>query len=194
MVHRGKEMVFSPVLQQGVQVPVRLGDSLKSILRDQVGISGAYLSGRVKTIFLNGKPVDDPASAMVRDKAVIALSAAMPGLVGATFRSNSPLSVFRSGITHRPEHRPPRDGSAMGSVTLKFFNLVASEAGPGVLARGVWVDAGAMKNFIEETGANWQTVFKTIEKDGIPIKPDELPRIQWGEGGNRVHLTVQAGM
>ena len=49
---------------------------------------------------LDGKPVDDIGAALVQDGSTLALSAAMPGLVGATLRRGGAYSSFRSAITY----------------------------------------------------------------------------------------------
>jgi len=45
------------------------------------GLDEDYVTQRISTIFLDGKPVDDIDTLLVRDGAVLSLSAAMPGLV-----------------------------------------------------------------------------------------------------------------
>ena len=75
--------VFFPYLQAGVEVEVRVGSTIKLLLTEQFGIAADYLTNRITTVFLNHKAVDKVETAVVRDGAVLALSGAMPGLVGA---------------------------------------------------------------------------------------------------------------
>jgi hypothetical protein len=182
--------IFSPLLQQGFKVPAKLGCSIKSMLCDQFGVTPAYLSQRIKTLFLNGKPVDDPESILITDNAVLALSAAMPGLVGATFRSGGALSIFRSSITHRNEKQrtclPEK-----GMVTLKFFNLLISEMGPGFLENGIWVKNGLLKDLIEEQEGNQHLVFNSVIIDEREIRPDELRFLGWHNSPKLIRLKVQ---
>ncbi len=182
--------IFSPVLQRGFKITARLGCSLKSVICDQFGVAPEYLSERIKTIFLNGRPVDDVDSAIIADNAVLALSAAMPGLVGAAFRSAGPLSVFRSSITHRDEEDKP-GFSAKGRITVKLFNLLVSEMGPNFLERGIWVETGILKNLIEEKEPTWATVFKSVMIDGVIIEPKKLSQIEWNESQGYIRLSVQ---
>ena len=91
---------FVPLLQKGFQVRVQVGRSLKHLLCEQCGINPEYLTDRIQTIFLDGKVVDNVETTTVKDGAIIALSAAMPGLAGATLRTGGLLAAFRDGLTH----------------------------------------------------------------------------------------------
>ena len=182
--------IFSIILQQGFQVNAVVGCSLKSMLCDQFGVDPEYLSDRIQTIFLDGRPVDDVESTIITDGATLALSAAMPGLVGATFRSGGPLSVFRSSISHRGEGE--KSGiPAKGMIILKFFNLLVREMGPAFLERGIFVETFVIKNFIEEKKAVWDTVFRSIRIDGQKIGPDEFSILKWNEDQKLIRVTVQ---
>lgn len=136
---------FGFILQQGFRIEVQTGCSLKSLLGDQFGISSEYIKTRIKTIFFNGKPVDDYNSAIITGNAVLALSAAMPGLVGATFRSGGILSPFRSGISFKNTAESSQ-GEKQGKVTIKLFNLLVKEIGPRFLEAGIWVETHAVKD------------------------------------------------
>ena len=94
---------FSNLLQNGFRVEILAGRTVKMLLCEDFGVEEDYLEDRIKTIFLDGKPVDDANSASVNNGAVLALSAAMGGLVGTTLRRGSVLSSFRSGITYQQE-------------------------------------------------------------------------------------------
>jgi len=87
-----------------------------------------YLEDRVKTIFLDGKPVDDVEKAMANNGSVLVFSAAMLGLVGATFRRGGALAAFRSGITYQQEDSIP-DSSEEALILIKLFNNQCSAAG-----------------------------------------------------------------
>ncbi len=128
---------FRTLFQQGVGVTIQAGTSLEDLLCCQWQIDRDYVMNRISTLFLDGKPVDDLPAAVVQDGATLALSGAMPGLIGATMRRGGVLASFRSGITYCPATETP--GSSKGRITLKLFNLLIDELGPGFLARGVWV-------------------------------------------------------
>ena len=128
---------FRTVFQQGVGVTIKTGTSLEELLCCQWQIDRDYVMNRISTLFLDGKPVDDLPAAVVHDGATLALSGAMPGLIGATMRRGGVLASFRSGITYCPEGETQNRGD--GRITLKLFNLLIDELGPGFLARGVWI-------------------------------------------------------
>ncbi|MCA1794588.1 MAG: hypothetical protein LC660_12110 [Desulfobacteraceae bacterium] len=190
IIDKNSISIFSIILQQGFKVFAKVGSSLESMLCDQFALPPEYLSNRIQTIFLDGKPVDDVTSTMITDGATLALSAAMPGLVGATFRSGGALSVFRSSITHREEEEKSNI-SAQGMITLKLFNLLVSEIGPAFLERGIWVETEIIKNLIEEKKTEGKTVFKSLKVDGREIGPDEFSRLNWNEGQKLIEVTVQ---
>src|SRR5512141_169430 len=77
---------FYPLLQSGVVVRCRVGCTLGDLLSLQWGIAPEYVARRVTTVFLNSRAIDDVSTALVTAGATIALSGAMPGLVGATMR------------------------------------------------------------------------------------------------------------
>lgn len=189
-IDKDNTSIFSPILQQGFMLPAQVGCSFKNLLCNQFGVTPEYLSNRIQTIFLNGKPVDDVEATIITDGAIIALSAAMPGLVGATFRSGGALSIFRSSISHRNETNKSKV-SAQGMVTLKLFNLLISEMGPAFLEKGIWVKCDIMKDFIEEKKINWPSVFKSVCIDGQGIEPDEINRLTWKESQKFIFIIVQ---
>jgi hypothetical protein len=132
-----------PLLQQGVQIEIENGHSLEDLLCRQLGLDREYVYGRISTLFLNGRPVDDIESARVMDGASLALSCAMPGLIGATMRRGGVLASFRSSISHL-ENQTARPAEARGLITIKLFNMLTRELGPVILARGVIVAREAL--------------------------------------------------
>src|SRR5512147_510607 len=76
---------FFLLLQQGVKIRRRTGCSVDVFLREEIGAAPETIE-KIQSIMLDGKPVDDIGSAVVQDGSTLALSAAMPGLVGATLR------------------------------------------------------------------------------------------------------------
>ena len=128
---------FFQLLGQGVYLEVQVGCSLKDLLCNQLGIPTEYVDSRIQTVFLNAKPVDDVAEAVPGPGAVIALSAAMPGLVGAVMRKGGHYAALRQSISYGRSSECP--AAARSTVRLKLFNLVAAELGPPFLNRGVGI-------------------------------------------------------
>ncbi|MBL0714162.1 MAG: hypothetical protein JJV98_10720 [Desulfosarcina sp.] len=129
--------VFRSLFQKGVGITIQTGTSLENLLCCQWNIDRAYVMGRISTLFLDGHPVDDLPGAVVHDGATLALSGAMPGLIGATMRRGGVLASFRDGITYCETSEGGHGGR--GRITLKLFNLLIEELGPLFLARGIWV-------------------------------------------------------
>jgi hypothetical protein len=171
--------IFFELLRNGFQTDLTVGCNLEQLLCNHLDIEPDYLHSRVQTIFLNNSPVDDLASAAVPDRAVISLSAAMPGLNGAMMRRGGPLAELRRSISHSPDeaYRQPFSGR----ITLKLFNLVAKELGPQFLARGIVVTSTALSELFErQTHTFWQGV-NSVEIDGSNRSIDERMLQDWPE-------------
>ena len=169
--------VFFPLLQQGVRVEARVGCDIQSLLCDQFQLAPDYLADRITTIFLNGKPVDDVATAVVTDGATLALSAAMPGLVGATLRKSGCLASFRNTISHRNE-AAPASACENGFITLKLFNMLLPEVGPQYLAHGVWIRGRELQACLTDYPHDLKSLVVSLAQDGRVLAPDMLRRLQ----------------
>ncbi len=181
---------FGFILQQGFEVPVQPGCSLKKILTDQFNIKNEYIDKRIKTAFLDGKPVDDYDSAIVENRATLALSAAMPGLVGATFRSGGILSPFRSGISFKNKEKT-RDQQSHGQITVKLFNLLVKELGPTFLEQGIIVAAGSIIDLFTTFVSGRDNFFKKIRINNLVSDPQQLIEALTPAGSTAVNLRVR---
>lgn len=127
-----------PLLQQGVIIPVRPGQTVEGFLLNHLGLSPGYIAQNVSTVFLNGKPVDDIQTAVIREDNTLALSGAMPGLVGAVMRRGSYYSSFRDTVTHDSSQSPDeRNTRKEILLRIKLFNKILRELGPRLLLIGV---------------------------------------------------------
>jgi hypothetical protein len=180
---------FYRFLQHGFFVKTIMEKSVKQMLCDQFGLNPDYVVNRIKTIFYNGKPVDDMETAIVHDGATLALSAAMPGLVGATFRSGGVLSPFRSTISYRPDDCKTPD-SGEGAVYIKLFNLLVPEIGPEFLKRGIFLHKPLVDSFLKEQDPDFWRQCRSLLLDNVPTDSSEL--IQNGIPGSTefVYLRV----
>jgi hypothetical protein len=164
--------VFFGLLRNGFSADVAIGCDLEQMLCNQLNIAPDYLRDRIQTVFLNHSPVDDLSCAAVPDRAVISLSAAMPGLNGAIMRRGGPLARLRQSISHTAD--AVCKTVAPGRITLKLFNLVAKELGPQFLSRGIIVSGSALGElFTSQTPAFWQRVI-SVEVDRTPCQVDHL--------------------
>jgi hypothetical protein len=141
---------FFPLLQRGVTVQAEVGCSLRELLCGQFGIPADYVAGRITTIFLDNRPVD-VLDSTIREGARVALSAAMPGLVGAVMRRSGFYAALRQGISHSETAGETKAGS--GTVRLKLFNLLLPELAPLILARGVLLERQELDGLLGELSA-----------------------------------------
>ncbi|HYO42019.1 MAG TPA: hypothetical protein VES19_02365 [Candidatus Limnocylindrales bacterium] len=141
---------LNDALQQGVWLRALTPTSLLTFLTEQLDLGWEYVRDRVETVFLDGMVVDDLEHSVVRDGSTVTLSAAMPGLVGATLRRDGFYKAMRAEIswstTHADEERAA--APAPGLVRVKLFNLILKEVGPRLLARGVFLDHAAALDLV----------------------------------------------
>jgi len=171
--------LFTPLLQEGVCVDVDLGQPLRSILCDQLGLDSRYVDERIQTVFLNGRPVDRMETAMVPYGSVLALSASLPGLLGATLRKSGFYASLRRGITHMEREGRSSNREEQGRITLKVFNVILRELAPGLLARGVVVNGDRLYVRIRETKALYLDAVRVVELNGERLDPARLPESLW---------------
>jgi hypothetical protein len=179
---------FNPLMQEGFLVRAKVGCTIKTLLCDQFGVHPEYLETRVQTVFLNGKPVDDLESAEIPAGATLALSAAMPGLVGATLRRGGYYAPLRSDITYRKEEIPGARGEGM--VRVKLFNLLGPELAPTFLGKGIWLGGSRLQEFLNHLPEEFWTQCKAIHLDGTAISPEALRRVVWPDDFGPVRLSV----
>ena len=166
-IETGKDQVAALVrlLQNGMYVPdVPSGTSVREFLIRVLGLSPEYIRGRIQSLFLDGKPVDDYDTAHIRDGSRLALSSALPGLVGATLRQGGLFALFRDTITYRDAAAEER-GNA--TVQVKLFNLIMDELGPSLLQKGVLVKASVLRDFLGEHRDVLQTCKSILFNDEL---------------------------
>jgi hypothetical protein len=179
---------FNELLQSGVVVGAPIGSTIQTFLCETLGLKPQYVEERIQTIFLNGKAVDDPASAVINDHATIALSAAMPGLLGATLRKGGFYAKMRGEISHAGQEKvSPHEGR----VVLKLFNLLPAEIGSLILEKGVWVDGKILKAFFEKRLSLFLEGCRETRLHGRSVDVGRLAEQQWPDG--HVFLKVQKG-
>ena len=169
--------IFFQLLGHGFKVNVQTGCSIKELLCNQLGIDEDYLSARIQTIFLNARVVDDVKSAIVTEGSVLALSGAMPGLVGAILRSGGYYAAMRGQISH--EKNKPTSRLKKGKVTLKLWNLVVKELGPAFLQNGILLNGEALQEFIESRLDDLKIKCLAVELNNKPVEIDNLRKADW---------------
>jgi hypothetical protein len=178
---------FHLLLQRGVRLRCRVGCSVEIYLKDVLGVGPGTIA-KIQSIILDGKAVDDIGTALIHDGSTLALSAALPGLVGATLRRGSRYSSFRSGITYH--EGGPVCVPAEGWVGMKLFNLLMSEMGPGLLRRGVYVEGAFLADFLARLAPDLGPGCKSVTLDGRPVAVGTLRDATWLTGADQAFLVV----
>ena len=183
---------FSPLLQRGVTV--RLGEetNVSNFLCHHLGIEPEFVEHAITTIFLNGKPVDDLDRATLGHGDTLALSAAMPGLVGATMRRQGLVASFRSNISYREYGRREQTGASI-TIVLKLFNLMIEALGPALLQRGVLVERGGWEEFLIRSRPDFWEHCQAVKLNGRQVHPRGAAPLPWPEGVRWINLKVYEG-
>lgn len=162
-------------------VETMVGCSVKEFLCDQLGLSPEYVEERIQTIFLDGKPVDNTDKTMVKEGSTLALSAAMPGLLGATLRKGGYYATIRSQISYRenPCTNQPYPGRVLGRVHVKLFNLLLPELGPAFLERGIWINGNDVKEFLKGQPDAFWSECHIVTEHNQKFCPKQLSEKEW---------------
>ncbi|MBN1686440.1 MAG: hypothetical protein JW852_07280 [Spirochaetales bacterium] len=123
------------LLQRGVYVERTGAATVLEFMCDLLGLAPEAIIKEVKTIMMDNSVVDDPASEGMGGAKTLVLSGAMPGLVGAMLRSDSPYKVMRSTITSSGTGNA---GTPM--IKIKLFNTVLKKYTPLMVRHGFWIE------------------------------------------------------
>jgi hypothetical protein len=170
--------IFFQLLGQGFKVNAQIGCSVKELLCNQLGIHEDYLTERIRTIFLNAKVVDDVKSANVNEGSILALSGAMPGLVGAILRSGGIYAGMRSQISHK-ENKSSSQGQT-APITIKLLNLIVKELGPIFLQRGIGIKGQTLQEFTKRYAEELSAGCLSGDINGKPLDIVNLQGVDWG--------------
>lgn len=178
--------LFFYVLRAGILAPAETGLSIRDFLRQKLGVSPVYLDREIQTVLLDGKPVDDLNNAPIGAGSTLALSAAMPGMAGATMRSSGFYATFRQVISYHGEKGPKSEIET--PVMVKCFNKVAEDLGPGLLEKGVTLRGETFQEFLDLRFEDFQKDLEAVSLDSRSVAPRCLRRKAWG--GKTVLLRV----
>jgi hypothetical protein len=159
------------LLQRGCHVRVRTGCTLRELLTDNFRITPDYIKNDIKVLFIDYSPVDDMDTAIIKDGTILALSAAMPGLVGAAMRRDG-LSWMRTGITYHEEGR--EHDRHEGVIQVKLFNQVMADLGESFLRRGVYVKSASLAHFLGKFSDDFWRKCGVITRNGAAITESDL--------------------
>lgn len=159
---------FFPLFQQGVTIRAHTGRSVADFLCDQIGLDPGYVRERITTIFLNGKAIDDVNLAILKAGSTLALSGAMPGLVGATMRRGGYYAAMRSGITHTESGVKAEE--RIDSIRVKLFNLLLPELGPLFLRQGIILTPAELAEFLSVRFDSIHQECVSAHLNGAPVQ------------------------
>nr|CBX27930.1 hypothetical protein N47_G32540 [uncultured Desulfobacterium sp.] len=170
---------FHQLLQSGFIIKATVGCNIREFLCNKQLVENDYLDSRIQTIFLDGKPVDDVDSAIVKDGSTLSLSAAMPGLVGATLRKGGFFAAMRTSISYLPGNADRN--LYEGKVIIKLFNLVSKELGPEFLNRGIIIAGHTFSDLIKSNSDIIAKGFISAIQDGKQMGKDIFFKVKWEE-------------
>ena len=182
---------FLKLIERGFKLQIKTGLTIRELLCQHLGISEDYVDNRIQTIFLDGKPVDDVDITSVENCSRLALSAAMPGLVGITFRKGGFYSALRETITYTKTENSIVEGA--GEVILKLFNMVAKELGPELLNRGIRIEGHAFQDFVLRSSADLKTACTSIHLNDSEIDFAKLKEMKWEDREVFLQVTTEEG-
>ncbi len=160
---------IATLLQRGFVLPVSGTISIAELLIELPGFNEEYIRDRVQTIFVNGIAEDNTNRELAAGDS-LALSAAMPGLAGAIFRRGGQHASLRT----RPEAVKSDKTDYSGFITLKLFNMIATETGPQLLQDGILIKGKTLARFLDRQGERILPVIERAEVKGIPLEPGML--------------------
>ncbi len=163
---------FHFLLQQGLRIETTVGVSVQEFLIRHLGLNPELIEEKIQTIFLNGKAVDDPAKAFLTDGAFLALSGALPGLVGATMRRGGFYSSLRSPITY--QGGTGFQESQKGEIVLKLFNVLLQDLGLRILEQGFIIEESKLLDFLRCNDSKLAAECQIRHGDGMEIPYQKL--------------------
>lgn len=188
----GKPEIFEFLLQEGFQVDFVDNCSIREFLCLQLALCGDYTEKKIQTIFLNGKPVDDVDAAVLHENDRLALSAAMPGLVGATMRKRGFFAKMRHSISYNFEGGEDV-GESRGKacrVNVKLFNLLARDLAREFLLRGVHFPAQRFRTLLARRPDRFFSELEEVRINGESLdSPRELAD-RLPSSANAAHLVL----
>ena len=176
---------LATLLQRGFVLPVTGTVSIQELLAGLPGYSEEYIRERIQTIFVNGLAADDTARELAAGD-TLALSAAMPGLAGAIFRRGGQHASLRT----RPVAARRLGTAQAGYITLKLFNMIATETGRRLLEEGILIRGKILARFLRRQGERILPLMERVELEDSTLSPSELAGMV--ADNNFVFLTVHS--
>ncbi len=177
---------YTTLLQSGIYVDVEQGTSIGDLLFGLPGFSEEYVNKSVQTIFLNGLPADNLQQQLFGKEAVVAISAAMPGLAGAIFRKDGVHASLRTTTAGKLS---AKDAPVTPiRIRLKLFNMIAKDRGEQLFSDSCVLSAKSLGQFLSYRPPLYAAIQKTILNNTI-IDTDMLQELLQAE--SMIKLTIR---
>lgn len=170
---------FAIFLQGGFDMPVPRPCTLREFLCELVGVCGVYTEKSLQTIFLDGKAIDDLDRAILGPFSRLALSAAMPGLVGATMRRSGYYSRMREGISQSGGGGLEASGKKPFRLHVRLYNAVGRELAGLFLHHGIFVSSESLLRFLKFQPPKFFDQLRHASLDGIPLPVGSFAPDTW---------------
>jgi hypothetical protein len=128
---------LAALFQRGVFVSIAGPCSVADFLTVDLEIEPDYIRTTIATVLVDSMVVDDLEGAVLQPGSTLTLSAAMPGLVGATLRRSSYYAAMRAEVSWHEGPADRRDQASAPTIRVKLFNLIIPGVGPSILRRGI---------------------------------------------------------
>lgn len=162
------------LFRRGVGIRLHLGCSVRQSVCADLGVDPEYVEQRIRSIFLDGSPLDDIDTPRLAAGQTLSLGGGMPGLVGITLNRASPFCHFRGEIGWKGDKACT---SEAGEITLKLFNMVAEDLVPALLSHGVIVESVDAAALLHECALEKPGLVRLVHHtklDGREIAPADL--------------------
>ncbi len=179
---------FFLLLQEGVLFQAETGTKLKPLLSGLLHVTEEYVDERINTVFLNGKAVDELEDATVGPDAVIAVSASMPGFVGACFRKSGYYASMRSNVAYRESGSG--ESGLRTFVYVKLFNVLARELGEPILVSGIVLPGADFRSFFSKRDDDFWAGLAAATADGMEMDISSLRAGRWPVHDDLIGLRV----
>ncbi len=176
-------LALTTLLQRGFLVPCRGPVTLTELLIDLLGFDQKYISKSIETIFINGCACDS-LEQYIFPSTSVALSAAMPGLAGAIFRKGGAHASLRSQPVHKSL---PREATA-GFITVKLFNMVATDKGEELLTKGILVKGSILSRFFSRQQERLRSLDLVIRHNAGTLSLKDA--VHWAAPHHHIQFSV----
>ncbi|HON86558.1 MAG TPA: hypothetical protein PK864_11125 [Syntrophorhabdaceae bacterium] len=180
--------VFLTLLQEGVTLNGNIGASVRDTIKEHLDITDEYIDKKISTVLLDSSVVDDMDRAVIKEGSVLALSGAMPGLVGATMRTHSFYASFRNAITYREKQDAHK--VKQGRFHIKLFNVLLKELGPKLLKKGILVDSAKLYEILNAQSEKTAMDIKEVSLDDVSLDLDKVNKILMDNDKSMIELAV----